>query len=101
MTDTVTITDHEDIREWVSARSGFPAIRDAIPSVGNTDAVLSLVFDQRAYQDQDDGQDRGAGGFQQVEWDEWFAIFDKKGLALVVAEDQPGVRENFYELIAR
>lgn len=64
--------------------------------------MLRIVFDQAAYQDQDQPERApNAGGYELVEWDEWFAIFDRERLALVVAEDRPGVRENFHELIRR
>jgi hypothetical protein len=36
-----------------------------------------------------------------VEWNEWFEIFDRNQLALVVAVDRPDVRENFHEIIRR
>jgi hypothetical protein len=101
MTDTVTLTDREAIRDWAAARMGFPAIVDVSPSAG-TQPMLRLVFDQASYQDHD-RPDRpvNAGGVELVEWDDWFRIFDEQQLALVVAEDRPGVRENFHEIIRR
>lgn len=103
MADTLTLTDREAIRDWAAARMGFPAIRPAEPAIGNNEPVLSLVFDQRAYEDQDQGADRPPtmGGPELVEWDEWFELFEKNGLALVVNDDPDGVRENFYEIVAR
>ena len=52
MAETVLLTDHTAIRDWAAARSGFPAIIDISPQ-GGTQPMLRLVFDQRAYQDQD------------------------------------------------
>lgn len=103
MADTITLTGREEIRDWVAARMGFPAIRQPVPSIGSDEPVLSIVFDQHSYEDQDQGADRppSMGGLEQVEWDEWFELFESRGLALVVAEDQPGVRENFYEIVVR
>lgn len=101
MATTVTMTDHEKIRDWAAARMGSPAIID-VSAEGGTQPMLRIVFDQAAYQDQDQPERApNAGGVELVEWDEWFAIFDRHGLALVVAEDSPGVRENFHELIRR
>ena len=74
--------------------------RSIFPQELATHPVLRLVFGQSAYQDQDQAErPQNAGGVELVEWDEWFAVFDEGKLALVVNEDVPGVRENFYELI--
>jgi len=101
MTETVTLTDHETIRDWAAARMGSPAIIDTSPATG-TQAMLVLVFDQAAYQDQDRPERQAnSGGREIVEWDDWFKIFDEQELALVVAADQPGVRDSFHELVRR
>jgi len=101
MAETVTLTDHEAIRDWAAARIGAPAIVDRSAQPG-TQAVLILVFDQHAYEDQDRPErPPNAGGYELVEWDDWFEIFDEEQLALVVAKDVPGVRENFHEIIRR
>lgn len=98
---TITLTDHQAIREWAAARLGAPAIVDISPA-GGTQPMLRLVFDQAAYQDQDRAErPQNAGGVELVEWDEWFAVFDEGNLALVVNEDVPGVRENYHELVRR
>jgi len=101
MAETVTLTDHEAIRDWAAARIGAPAIVDRSAQPG-TQGVLILVFDQHAYEDQDRPErPPNAGGYELVEWDDWFEIFDEEQLALVVAKDVPGVRENFHEIIRR
>jgi hypothetical protein len=101
LTDTITLTDHDEIRAWTAARAGFPAIVDVSPETG-IQAVLTLVFGQRSYQDQDQAErPENAGGYELVEWDEWFKLFDDRKLALVVAAEEPGQREEFHELIRR
>ena len=101
MAETVTLTDHEAIRDWAAARIGSPAVVDASPETG-TQPFLRIVFDQAAYQDQDQAErPQNAGGYELVEWDDWFKIFDEGELALVVAADQSGVRESFHRLIRR
>lgn len=101
MADTITLTDHDEIRIWAAARAGFPAIVDVSPETG-TQAMLRLVFDQQAYEDEDRPERLpNTGGYDLVEWDEWFKIFDERQLALVVAADQPGRREEFHEIIRR
>lgn len=101
MADTITLTDHEAIRDWAAARMGAPAIVDISPESG-TQPLLRLVFDQIAYQDQDRAErPPNAGGVELVEWSEWFEIFDAQDLMLVVAKDQPGRREQFHEIVRR
>lgn len=98
---TITLTDHEAIRDWAAARLGAPAIVDISPE-GGMQPMLRLVFDQAAYQDQDQPErPQNAGGVELVEWSEWLALFEENSLALVVNEDVPGVRENYYRLVRR
>jgi hypothetical protein len=101
MVDTITLTDHEEIRDWAAARAGSPAVVDVSVEAG-TQPQLRIVFGQIAYQDQDQPERPvNAGGIELVEWDEWFRIFDQAELALVVAKDQPGRRESSHEFIRR
>lgn len=98
---TVTLTDHEAIRDWAAARMGAPAIIDTSPESG-TQAQPRIVFDQIAYQDQDRAdRPQNAGGWDLVEWSEWFEVFDAAELALVVAEDRPGIRDSWHEFVRR
>lgn len=101
MTETVMLTDHDAIRDWAAARMGFPAIVDISPA-GGTQPMLTLVFDQAAYQDQNRPErPTNSGGRELVEWDEWFKVFDESNLGLVVARDQPGIRDSFHEIVRR
>lgn len=101
MTDTILLTDHAAIRDWTAARAGFPAIVDVSPQ-GGTQPMLRLVFDQHAYQDQDQAERPvNAGGYELVEWDEWFKLFDEAELALVVGPEVSGQRENFHQIVRR
>ena len=101
MADTVMLTEHEAIRDWAAARMGFPAIVDVSPA-GGVQPMVRLVFDQRAYQDQDRAERAtNAGGYDLVEWDEWFKVFDAQNLALVVPKDVPGRRDSFHEIVRR
>ena len=101
MAETVTLTDHEQIRDWAAARMGSPAVVDVSPA-GGTQPMLRIVFDQYAYADTDQPERPvNAGGYELVEWDEWFRLFDEQELALVVSQDVPGLRENFHEIVRR
>ena len=101
MAETLYLTDHEDIRSWAAARMGSPAIVDTSPESG-TQPMLRLVFDQASYQDQDRAErPQNAGGYDLVEWDEWFKVFDKAGLALAVNEEVPGRKDSWHELVKK
>jgi hypothetical protein len=101
MADTVTLTGHDAIRDWAAARMGSPAVVDVSAEPG-TQPMLRIVFDQAAYQDQDQAERaQNSGGVEFVEWSEWFELFDKAELALVVAADRPGIRDSWYEMIRR
>jgi hypothetical protein len=101
MADTRTLTNREDIRDWAAARMGAPAIVDVSAESG-TQPLLRLVFDQAAYQDQDQAErPANAGGYEIVEWDEWFKLFDEQSLALIVGNEQPGVRESSHRIVKR
>lgn len=101
MADTVILTEHEAIRDWAAARMGSPAIVDTSPESG-MQPMLRLVFDQQSYQDQDRPErSPNAGGYDLVEWDEWFALFDKQKLALEVGPEIPGERDSWHAIIAR
>ncbi len=101
MADRLVLTDHEAVRDWAAARMGSPAVIDVSPQPG-VQPQLRIVFDQVAYEDQDRPErPPNAGGFELVEWDEWFRLFDAASLALVVPPEQPGVLDSSYELIRR
>jgi hypothetical protein len=101
MANTIMLTDHEAIRDWAAARAGAPAIVDVSPA-GGTQPMLRIVFGQIAYEDQDQAERPvNAGGLELVEWDDWFKLFEENELALIVAEDMPGVRDEFHELVRR
>ncbi len=101
MVETVTLTDHEAIRDWAAARAGAPAVVDISPEAG-TQPMLRIVFGQEAYEDVDRPErPANAGGYDLVEWDEWFKLFDEARLAMVVATDEPGRREQFHEFVRR
>ena len=104
MTETVLLTDHQAIRDWAAARIGMPVIKDQASLIGNDIPVLMIEFGTQTYQDNDnDGSDRpdSFGKPRQVDWDEWFELFDKQELALVVSKDVPNQRDEFHEMVRR
>lgn len=101
MADTITLTDHDAVRDWAAGRAGFPAIVDVSAQSG-TQPLLRIVFDQQAYQDVDRAErPPNAGGYELVEWSEWFKLFDEQELAVVVAAEQPGRRDSWHQIVKR
>lgn len=101
MAETVTLTNHDEIRDWAAARMGAPAIVDVSASSG-TQPMLMIAFDQIAYQDQDRAERaQNSGGRELVEWSDWFKLFDEQGLGLVVAKDRPGIRDSWHQIVKR
>lgn len=63
MTEAVATTSHRVIRNWVESREGHPA------KVAG--GVLRIDFGEQE------------GGFQQIDWDEFFDIFEDRKLAFL------------------
>lgn len=96
-----TLIDHDEIRAWVSARAGTPAIISMPDGTGDTDDRLRLVFGQRAINAEGgEGPDR-LGGIESVTWTEWFDLFENDGLALLVPDDTDNMEESAYTLEKR
>jgi hypothetical protein len=89
--ETRTTTDHDEIRRWVEAHGGKPAIvRDTAGSGGG--GVLRIDFPGGAGEDQ----------LEHISWDEWFEIFDRNDLAfLYQTEKADGEDSTFFKLVRR
>lgn len=83
-----TATDHDTIRRWAEERNGKPAV---VTREGEQTELLRVNFP--GYSE---------GDLEEIEWDRWFEIFDRNGLALVYQEEtEDGERSNFNKLISR
>jgi len=80
------ITDHQEIRDWVAARAGNPAIISIPNGHGGFQARLRLTFGQRHLHEQGSGNDQ-VGGVEMVPWIEWFNEFESQKLALRIPAD--------------
>ncbi|MEA3536971.1 hypothetical protein [Rhizobium sp. CC-YZS058] len=67
MSSSETTVDHDTIREWAEARNGRPSV---IRTKGKG-GILRLDFGEK----EED--------FEEIEWDEFFAIFDRNKLAFL------------------
>jgi hypothetical protein len=83
MSSARTTTDHDEIRNWVESNHGRPA---CVKGTGKGDdpGMLRIDFDE---------QDEG---LEAIDWDRWFAWFDKNRLALLHSDDS-----RFNKLVSR
>jgi hypothetical protein len=86
-----TTTDPETIRAWVETHGGRPA-RVRGTGDGDDPGILRIDFPGGAGEDE----------LEPVDWDEWFRIFDDRGLAfLYQAEKADGEDSTFFKLVSR
>ncbi|HTN62999.1 MAG TPA: hypothetical protein VL147_15875 [Devosia sp.] len=95
-----TLTSHDDIREWASARGGNPMLMETPDGTGSR-TLLNLTFGQHALNSEgNEGPDR-IGGYQLVSWDEWFDALEANKLSMRVSDDPSGGNEAEFEFIER
>lgn len=83
-----TTTDHDEIRNWVESRGGFPAHVKRTGRARKDPGVLRI--DYPGYS--------GAGSLERIDWDTWFEAFEKNKLAFLY-QDKRGSR--FSKLVNR
>lgn len=94
------LTSRDDIRQWTSARAGNPMLME-VPDGSSSRTLLQLTFGQDALNsDGNEGPDR-VGGFELVDWDEWFTALEANKLALRVSDDPAGGNEAEFEFVPR
>jgi hypothetical protein len=85
-----TTTDHDEIRKWVEERGGRPAI---VKGTEKGDSAL-LRIDYPGYS--------GADTLEEIEWDEFFEIFDDNQLAFLYQnETEDGGKSRFSKFVNR
>jgi hypothetical protein len=85
------LTNHEDIRRWAEARKAQPA---CVKGTESDHGSCLLRLDFPGYSGED--------SLQAIEWDQWFDVFDKRKLALIVEEKTAeGKSSNFNKLVSR
>ena len=99
---TRILSDREEIRQWTQARAGNPILLET-PDVRESRFLLQLTFGQHALNaERNEGPDTNPyGGWELVDWDDWFVQLEKQGLALRVNDDAPGTLSNDYEFVPR
>ncbi len=81
---SLTTTDHEVIRRWAEERGAMPAI---VPGTECDARCCMLRFDFP-----------GCGGedLNEISWDDWFELFDQRGLRFVYHEGSKGDQHGNY-----
>ena len=100
MAETRDIIDHDEIRQWATARQGRPAM-NTIPTggTGPDREVLHLVFGQHTLMESDN--DTATENLRLTEWGPWFEVFEREKLALNVPNEPDGVVTQTHSLVAR
>jgi len=76
MAQAVRTIDHEEIREWIEARGGMPAVVEGTND-GEGSGILRIDWGDNAEAEQLD----------EVGWEEFFRIFDENNLAFLYQEE--------------
>lgn len=88
--ESITTTDHEEIRSWVEERDGHPAIVKGTEKGGS--ALLRIDYPGFS------GEDR----LEEITWDEFFKIFDENKLAFLYQEKtEDGGLSRFSKFVER
>ena len=87
MSDTNKTTDHDKIKEWVTAHDGVPTVIEDTGS-GNGPGVLRIHFPQASSDD----------NFKEISWDEFFKQFEDNDLAFLY-QDQGD--STFHKFVSR
>ena len=81
-----TLTRHNDIRTWVTAHRGVPALIPERDANGAVRARLALAFDRHDRPPEDMPlQDNGVAP---CSWTAWLAELDRQQLALQIRDDK-------------
>ena len=73
-----TTTDHETIRKWAEAKGGKPAAVDSTHS-GDDVGIVRIMFPDAPNSEHD--------ALVEISWEEFFAEFEERELALIHEED--------------
>ncbi|MDB4941590.1 MAG: hypothetical protein JWP97_1124 [Labilithrix sp.] len=87
MAKSNTTTDHEEIRKWVEDRGGRPA---HVKRTGKAGDLGILRIDYPGFSGEDT--------LEEVDWDDWFQMFEENNLAFVY---DTGKKSRFSKLVTR
>jgi hypothetical protein len=85
-----TTTDHKIIKKWIEDRGGHPSVVRATEDNGKSGGLLRVEF-----RDPEDALD-------EVDWDEFFKVFDDNNLAFVHQDKtKDGKESRFNRFVSR
>lgn len=99
MSETARMTDHQEIRDWAAARTARPAITEVPTGTGDTTQALSFVFGREGIESTDDNNSDATTRREIVEWDAWFAVFERERLLLLVPSAD--MIDDHYQILKR
>jgi len=86
-----TTTDLEEIRQWAEKRGGKPAKVKAAGNDEEGEGLLRLDFPGYS----------GGDSLKEIDWEEWYEIFQEKNLAFLYQEKTSGGKESrFFKLVS-
>ena len=92
MSESITTTDHDVIKEWVERRGGYPATVHGTHGKGEDAGLLRIGFDEA---EQGDSLDP-------IEWENFFQKFDSEGLAFLYQDEtKEGETSRFCKFVER
>lgn len=87
MSEATTTTDHDEIRRWAEERGGRPAV---VRTGKGRGGILRFDFGEKDEK------------LEEVSWEEFFAIFDENGIALLHQDATSGGQTSrFFKFVAR
>lgn len=88
--DSHTTTDHDEIRQWVDERGGWPAQAKGTASAADEAGVLRIAFDA------------DEASLERISWEAFFDKFDQEALAFLYQErTADGQPSRFFKLVRR
>lgn len=90
-TSSEITTDHNEIKQWIEGRGGFPAV---VRSTHEDEGSGILRVDFPGYSGED--------SLERIEWDEFFEIFEDRDLAFLHQDKVKGGKESrFFKFVRR
>ena len=87
MSQAVKTTDHDEIRTWAEVRGGRPAV---VRTPGQPGGILRIDFGEPE------------DNLEEIDWDEFFEIFEKSELAFLHQDETSGGGESrFSKFVSR
>jgi hypothetical protein len=75
MSSAKTTTNHDEIRRWVEKRGGHPAMVDSTGNDRQAGGLLRIDYDEPGGNDDE--------RLRRIDWNEFFDIFDRNGIAFL------------------